>query len=255
MASDDVVVVTGAAGGLGRETVLALARRGASVLAVDLDEAGVERLAGDAEALAGTVVGHAADAASGPDVEAFMARAGEALGPVSAIFNNAAIEGPVAPIPDYPEDEYDRVMHVNAKSVWLGMKYGVPVLKDAGGGVILNTASTGGMMGWPALSGYVASKHAVVGMTRVVALENAGSGIRVNTICPGPMDTRMIWSIGEAMVPGDRPEQQKQLEATVPIGRLGQPAEVAAFATWLLTECPEYLTGAVLPIDGAQTSG
>lgn len=255
MEQSDVVIVTGAAGGLGRETVRALAGRGASVLAVDLSADGVEQLVAETTDLAGAVVAHRADAASAGDVEAFVARAGEELGPVTAIFNNAAIEGAVAPITEYSEAEYDRVMHVNAKSVWLGMKYGVPALQQSGGGVILNTASTGGMMGWPALSGYVASKHAVVGMTRVVALENAGSGIRVNTICPGPMDTRMIWSIGEVMAPGDRPEQQKQLEATVPIGRLGQPAEVASFATWLLLECPEYLTGAVLPIDGAQTTG
>ena len=84
---------------------------------------------------------------------------------------------------------------------------------------------------------------------------NAGTGLRVNALCPGPMDTRMIWALGETMAPGDRPEQRRQLEATVPVGRLGQPAEVASFAAWLLTECPGYLTGALLPIDGAQTAG
>jgi NAD(P)-dependent dehydrogenase (short-subunit alcohol dehydrogenase family) len=255
MAEGNVVVVTGAAGGLGSETVRALAKGGASVLAVDLAEEAVEQLAADTAGLAGQVVAHTADAADASDVEGFIARAGKELGPLTALFNNAAIEGAIAPITEYSEEEYDRVMHVNAKSVWLGMKYGIPALEKSGGGIILNTASTGGMVGWPGLSGYVASKHAVVGMTRVGALENAGNGIRVNTLCPGPMDTRMIWSIGEVMVPGDRAEQKKQLEATVPVGRLGQPAEVAAFATWLLTECPEYLTGAVLPIDGAQTTG
>lgn len=255
MAADNVVVVTGAAGGLGRETVRALAGRGASVLAVDLDGDALDELVTESAELDGAVIGQAADAANAADVEAFVARAIDELGGVTALFNNAAIEGPLAPITEYAEDEYDRVMHVNAKSVWLGMKYGVPALLERGGGIIVNTASTGGMMGWPALSGYVASKHAVVGMTRVVALENAGKGLRVNALCPGPMDTRMIWALGETMVPGDRAEQQRQLEATVPVGRLGQPAEVAQFAAWLLTECPGYLTGAVLPIDGAQTAG
>ena len=179
----------------------------------------------------------------------------ERFGRLDVLFNNAAIEGPIAPIEDYDEDEFDRVMRVNGRSVWLGMKHGLPALRASGGGSIVNTASTGGMMGWPAISGYVASKHAVVGMTRAVALENAGKGISVNCLCPGPMDTRMIWSIGEAMAPGDRAEQQRMLEATIPVGRLGRPEEVARFATFLLLDCPEYLTGAVLPIDGAQTAG
>jgi len=255
MPAEHIIVVTGAAGGLGRETVRTLAGRGASVLAVDLDADALDEVVASTRDLDGAVVGHAADAASASDVQAFIAHAVEEFGGLTALFNNAAIEGPLAPITEYCEDEYDRVMHVNAKGVWLGMKYGVPALLEHGGGIIINTASTGGMMGWPALSGYVASKHAVIGMTRVVALENAGSGLRVNALCPGPMDTRMIWALGETMVPGDRPEQQRQLEATVPVGRLGQPDEVAGFAAWLLTECPGYLTGAVLPIDGAQTAG
>ena len=255
MATDNVVVVTGAAGGLGRETVRELVSAGASVLAVDISQEGLDQVVAANTDLVGSVVGHAADTASAPDVQAFIARASEEFGGLTALFNNAAIEGPLAPITEYAEDEYDRVMHVNAKGVWLGMKYGVPALLEQGGGIIINTASTGGMMGWPALSGYVASKHAVIGMTRVVALENAGSGLRVNALSPGPMDTRMIWALGETMAPGDRPEQQRQLESTVPVGRLGQPAEVAKFAAWLLTECPGYLTGAVLPIDGAQTAG
>jgi NAD(P)-dependent dehydrogenase (short-subunit alcohol dehydrogenase family) len=146
-------------------------------------------------------------------------------------------------------------MRVNVRSVWLGMKHALPVLVEAGGGSIVNTASTGGLMGWPEISPYVGSKHAVVGLTRAVALETVGRGIRVNCLCPGPMDTRMIWSIGEAIAPGDRAEQQRLLEATIPLGRLGRPEEVASLATFLLLDCPEYLTGAVLPVDGAQTTG
>jgi NAD(P)-dependent dehydrogenase (short-subunit alcohol dehydrogenase family) len=95
----------------------------------------------------------------------------------------------------------------------------------------------------------------VVGLTRAVALENAGKGIRINCLCPGPMDTRMIWSLAESMAPGDRDEQQQLIEATIPIGRLGRPEEIASLATFLLLDCPEYLTGAILPVDGAQTSG
>jgi NAD(P)-dependent dehydrogenase (short-subunit alcohol dehydrogenase family) len=243
------VIVTGAAGGLGSAVVESLVERGANVVAVDLDPDGLERVAGD------NVVLHPADVTDAGAVEGFVGRALEQFGRLDAIFNNAAIEGLMAPITDYPDDEFERVMRVNVRSVWLGMKHALPALTEAGGGSIVNTASTGGLVGWPELAPYVGSKHAVVGMTRAVALETVGRGIRVNCLCPGPMDTRMIWSLGESMAPGDRPEQQRLLEATIPLGRLGRPAEVAALATFLLLDCPEYLTGAVLPVDGAQTTG
>lgn len=242
------IIVTGAAGGLGTRTVEALAERGASVLAVDLDPR-VEALAGRRVS---AVVADVTDALA---VRAYVDTAVERFGRLDAIFNNAATLGPIAPVQDYPEEALDRLLQINVKSVFLGMKYAVPALLASGGGAILNTASTGGMMGWPNISGYVSSKHAVVGLTRTVALEMAGKGVRVNCLCPGPMDTTMIWEVGEAMAPGDRSRQQELLEATIPIGRLGRPEEVASFAAWLLTEGPEYLTGAVLPVDGAQTTG
>jgi 3alpha(or 20beta)-hydroxysteroid dehydrogenase len=243
------VIVTGAAGGLGSATVQALAARGANVLAVDVDADGLESLAREA------VVPRQADVTDARAVADLVRTATERFGRLDAIFNNAAIEGRIAPITKYPDREFERVMRINVRSVWLGMKHALPALAAAGGGSILNTASTGGLMGWPELAPYVGSKHAVVGLTRAVALETAGRGIRVNCLCPGPMDTRMIWSIGEAMAPGNREEQQRLLEATIPLGRLGQPQEIAALATFLLLDCPEYLTGAVLPVDGAQTAG
>ncbi len=243
------IILTGAAGGLGSRTVEALAAAGAGVLAVDLDAAGLAPLAGD------RVVVHVADVTDSAAVKAMVDTAVGGFGRLDGIFNNAATLGPIAPVTDYPDDEFERVFRINARSVFLGMKHAVPALIASGGGAILNTASTGGMMGWPNLTGYVGSKHAVVGLTRTVALELAGKGVRVNCLCPGPMDTSMIWEVGEAMAPGDRVRQQELLEATVPVGRLGRPEEIASFVAWLLLEGPEYLTGAVLPIDGAQTSG
>jgi NAD(P)-dependent dehydrogenase (short-subunit alcohol dehydrogenase family) len=248
------VIVTGAAGGLGAATVKALAGRGASVLAVDLDAEALGQCVAAAGGGTGEVVAHVADVTDEASVAAFVQAAVDRFGALTALFNNAAIEGPIAEISEIDVDDYDRTMRVNVRSVFLGLKHAVPLLR-ATGGAVLNTASTGGMMGWPGISPYVASKHAVVGLTRAVALENAGKNVRVNVLCPGPMDTRMIWSIGETMAPGDRPEQQRLLEATIPVGRLGRPEEVASFATWLLLDGPEYLTGAVLPVAGAQTAG
>ena len=233
----------------------ALVARGAGVLAVDIDGDGLEPALEGASGGSGSAVAHVADVTDAASVAGAVRAALERFGRLDGIFNNAAVEGRIAPIVDYPDEEFERVFRVNVRSVWLGMKHALPALLASGGGAILNTASTGGLMGWPEISPYVGSKHAVVGLTRAVALETAGRGVRVNVLCPGPMDTRMIWAIGEAMAPGDRAEQERLLASTVPVGRLGRPEEVAAFAAWILHDGPEYLTGAVLPIDGAQTTG
>lgn len=245
-------VVTGAGGGLGSAVVESLARQGARVLAVDIDGEAVRCAA---ESAGRDVVPHEADVADDNAVRDMVAAAVERFGGLDGIHNNAATLGPSASIADYPTDVFERVFHINVLSVFLGMKHAIPAIRASGGGAVLNTASTGGVMGWPDLSGYVASKHAVVGLTRTVALELAGTGVRVNALCPGPMDTSMIWDVAEAMAPGDRESQQRQIEATIPIGRLGQPQEVASVAAWLLLHGPEYLTGAVIPVDGAQTAG
>ncbi len=248
-----VVVVTGAAGGLGAATVDQLTARGADVVAVDLDADALHTAV--AAATAPTLVRAVlADVTEEQAVSDLIAETVRTHGRLDAIFNNAAIEGPIGAIETITAEDYERTMRVNVRSVFLGLKHAIPHLRESRG-VALNTASTGGLMGWPGISPYVASKHAVVGLTRAVALETAGSGVRVNVLCPGPMDTRMIWAIGEAIRPGDRAEQRRQFEATIPVGRLGRPAEVASFATWLLLDGPEYMTGAVLPIDGAQTTG
>lgn len=242
------ILVTGAAGGLGSATVARLAAAGARILAVDLDPA-VERLATE------QVVPHIADVTDASSVHGAVEAAVARFGRLDGIFNNAAILGPISPVQDYPEDAFERLLRINVLGVFLGMKYAVPALLATGGGAIVNTASTGGMMGWPNIAGYVGSKHAVIGLTRTVALELAGKGVRVNALCPGPMDTSMIWEVGEAMAPGDRTRQGELLAGTIPLGRLGRPEEVASLAAWLLLEGPEYLTGAVLPVDGAQTTG
>lgn len=248
-------IVTGAAGGLGAATVEALAARGASVFAVDLDAEGLERMLASARRDGVELDSMRADVSEPEEVRRFVHAAKERFGRLDGIFNNAAVEGAIAPITEYPYEQFERVMKINVWSVWLGTKEAIPLLLENGGGAIVNTASTGGMMGWPQLSGYIASKHAVIGITRTVALELAGRGIRCNAISPGPMDTRMITGIADAMAGGDREEAARVIAGTIPVGRLGRPEEVAGVVAWLLTEGPEYLTGAVIPVDGAQTAG
>jgi NAD(P)-dependent dehydrogenase (short-subunit alcohol dehydrogenase family) len=251
----DAVIITGAAGGIGRSTVAILASRGVSVLAVDLDVDAVESLAESCRVGGGDVIACPADVANEEDVVRFVRFALARWGRLSAIFNNAAVEGPVQPIKEYPSDEFDRVVRVNVKGTWLGMKHALPALRQSGGGTILNTASTASLMGWPNLSGYIASKHAVIGLTRAVAMECAHEGICVNAICPGPTDTRMIWSIGDAVSGGDRAKARRLQEGNVPAGRIASPGEIAKLAAWLLMDSPQFLTGAAIPVDGGQTAG
>jgi NAD(P)-dependent dehydrogenase (short-subunit alcohol dehydrogenase family) len=247
--------VTGAGGGIGFATVERLAGREVNVLAVDMNADGAARAADAAKRTGGDVVAYRADVSDRRAVEDMVRAARERWGSLNGLFNNAAIEGPILPVTAYSEEDFDCLFRTNVKSVWLGMKYAIPALLEGGGGAILNTASTAGVLGWPRMSGYVSSKHAVVGLTRAVAMECAGLGVRVNAICPGPTDTRMIWSIGEAFAPGDPAKARRLQELNIPIGRLGRPAEIASVAVWLLLDAPEYLTGAVLPADGGQTAG
>mgnify|MGYP001160721714 CR=1 FL=1 len=249
-----VIIVTGAGGGIGSATSKLLAAKGVNVVAVDVV---VEHIPSSplAENGTGTIVPLRADLGDTNEVQAAIHFVMERWGRIDGVFNNAAIEGPIVSIGSYSETEFDRVFRTNLKGVWLVMKHAIPALQANGGGSIVNTASTAGLMGWPNMSGYVASKHAVIGLTRAAAMECTAHGIRVNAICPGPTDTRMIWSIGEATAPGDPEKARRLQEVNVPLARLAQPDEIGRLAAWLLLESPPYLTGAVIPIDGGQTSG
>ena len=240
--------MTGAAGGIGAATVGALAKRGARVLAVDLDADGL------AELVAGvgpSVVAHRADVADEGDAAAMIATAVREFGRLDGLFNNAGIIGVRAPVVDYPADDFDRVYRTNVRGVFLGMKYGIPAMVASGGGAILNAASTGAMVGASNMAGYISSKHAVLGLTRTAALEVARLGITVNAMAPGTVDTPMVQPFFAGLSPE---EAEKRLLGVTPTGRIAQPSEIAAVATWLLLDRPTYLTGAVIPVDGAQTA-
>jgi NAD(P)-dependent dehydrogenase (short-subunit alcohol dehydrogenase family) len=251
MTDGRVAIVTGGAGGIGRAASLALAARGASVLVVDLDEAGAEATAAAVTEAGGAASALRADVTDPDSVAGYVAECESRYGGVDAFFNNAAYEGAIAEIPEYPVEEWDRTMAVNVRGVFLGLKHVIPAMRRRGGGSILNVSSQAGLRGVPNLSAYSASKHAVIGLTRGAALEVAADSIRVNAVCPGPTDTRMMRDI-EEVVRGQGGDPSGFVER-IPVGRYGRPEEIAELVGWVLLEAPPFLTGAVLPIDGGMT--
>jgi NAD(P)-dependent dehydrogenase (short-subunit alcohol dehydrogenase family) len=236
-------IVTGAAGDIGQAVARLLAAGGATVLAVDVDAAKLELAGGDG----GNVHPHVADVSDSDAVRGYVDAARElGGGSIDAFFNNAGIEGPVARIDEYPEEAFDRVCAVNLRGVFLGLRHVAPHMPA--GGSIVNTASTGGLVGFPGGGAYVATKHAVVGLTRVAALDLAAQGVRVNAICPGPVAGRMTRSLEDQIgVPG-------VLLQNVPLGRFAEPSDVAGLVAFVLSDAAGHVTGAALPVDGGQTA-
>jgi NAD(P)-dependent dehydrogenase (short-subunit alcohol dehydrogenase family) len=244
-------IVTGAAGNIGRAVARRLASDGAAVLVVDLDDAGVRKTQAVIEGDGGTVRAFAADVTDPEAVRAYVKEA-KRMGTnrVDVFFNNAGIEGPVAPLDEYAESAFDQVLAVNVRGVFLGLRYVAPAM--SAGGAIVNTASTAGVVGFAGLSGYVASKHAVVGLTRSAALDFARRGVRVNAICPGPVEGRMMTSLEDAV---DPESGRAAFLATVPLGRYAAPEEMANTVTFLLSDEARFATGAIFAVDGGQTTG
>ncbi len=247
-----IAVITGGAAGIGLATARLFVAEGARVLLVDVQRAQLD--AAVAELGAGSASAFVADVSDPAQVQAYVQAAVERYGRIDVFFNNAGIEGSVNSIVDYPLEEYERVMAVNVRGVWLGLKYVIPVMAQGGGGSIVITSSLGGLKGMPRLSPYIAAKHAVVGIMRSAALECAPLNIRVNTINPSPIATPMIASLEQQWSPNAPDKMKARFEAGVPLHRYGTPEEVARLVLFLGSEDSSYCTGTTFPIDGGMSA-
>ena len=248
---DKIALITGAGSGIGRATSLVMAREGATLVVSDINaEGGEETLSAVKDLGADGIFVHA-DVSKSDDVQALIAQAVQTYGRLDCAYNNAGIEGYMAGrLHEYPEDTWDRLIDINLKGVWLCLKHEIPQMLQQGGGAIVNTASAAGLVGSRRLSAYVASKHAVVGLTKAAALEYAADGVRVNAVCPGIIDTPMV----QRLIGGREADYEATIPARQPIGRLGTPAEIAESVAWLCSDAASLVTGLAMAVDGGFTA-
>ncbi|MFW6093078.1 MAG: SDR family NAD(P)-dependent oxidoreductase [Pseudomonadota bacterium] len=247
-----VAIITGAAGGIGRAAAALFAAEGASVLLTDTDEAALEEAVA---AIGGDRVSHmVADVTRLEDNQAMVRRATERYGGVDVLLVNAGIEGDVKPITEYDEARFDQVLAVNVKGTFLGLKAAIPAMQARGGGSIVITSSVAGVQGAPGVSAYVTSKHAVIGLMRSAAKECAAMNIRVNTVNPSPVETRMMRSLEEGMVPGSAEQAKQAITAGIPLNRYGTPEEIASVMLFLASDESAWVTGSVYMADGGNTA-
>ncbi len=254
-----IALITGGAGGIGQAAARRFTAEGAKVVLVDLDESALQSVVQSiGEDMASYAV---ADVTQPEQVQSYVNAAVERWGGVDIYLANAGIEGTLSSIPEYPIDIFDRVMAVNVRGVWLGLKYVIPVMRNRGGGSIVITSSTAGIGGSAGISAYVTSKHAVIGMMRTAALECAPLGIRVNTVNPSPIETRMMRSLEEmrAATADDSAVTlehiKRSFEARIPLQRYGNPEEVANMMLFLASDESSFCTGGVYMVDGGRSAG
>ena len=238
-----VAIITGGSSGIGRATALAFAKKGAKIVIVDWHESPetMESLTNlDAEAIF-----IKCDVSKSADVKAMVKKTIATFGQLDYAFNNAGIEGDSAPTADCTEENWDKTIAINLKGIWLCMQHEIPEMLKQGKGTIVNCSSVAGLVGFKGLPAYVASKHGVIGLTKTAALEYAEQGIRVNAICPGVIQTPMM-----DRLTGKKKEAIEQFTALEPVGRMGQPEEIANAVVWMCSDEASFVTGHAMAVDG-----
>ena len=247
--TEKVVIVTGGGSGIGRATALEFARQGAKVVVAGRREKEGRETVALIKRAGGEALFVQADVSREEDVRALVDRAVSTFGRLDAAFNNAGTEGKIGPLVEQNTDNFDSVMNTNVKGVYLSMKYEIPQMIKNGGGSIVNNASVAALVGFPGASIYVASKHAVLGLTRTAALEVAKQGVRINAVSPAGIETEMVsrWTGGDE-------QTKKQFAALHPVGRIGKPEEIASAVVWLASDASSFVTGQSLTVDGGFTA-
>ena len=250
-----VALITGAGNGIGRAAAMGFAARGAKVVIVDKDGAAAEATAGSIRQQGGDALAVTADVTRSADVQAYVKATLDKYGKIDCFFNNAGIEGKVQPTHEYDEALFDQVIGVNVKGVFLGLRHVIPAMLKQGGGAIVNTASVAGLNASPGMSAYVASKHAVIGLTKTAATEVSRQGVRVNAVCPGPVDTRMIHSLEAMLDPANPKSVEQKYQASIPSGRYSTVDEIANMVLFLCSDLASNTTGGQFVVDGGRSSG
>ena len=243
-----VALVTGAGSGIGLATAKAFAEAGASVVLADRHEETVRAAAEDLVAAGLKALAIRCDVTRAEEVKAALDQAISRFGRLDFAFNNAGVEQPVMATADLTEEEWDRIVNVNLRAVFLCMKFQIPLLQKQGGGVIVNTSSGAGVKGFRGQAAYAAAKHGVIGLTRSAALDYAGQNIRVNAVCPGIIETPMM-----GRFTGGTTQGREAVIAQEPVGRMGKPEEIAATVLWLCSDLAGFVVGAAIVVDGGQT--
>jgi NAD(P)-dependent dehydrogenase (short-subunit alcohol dehydrogenase family) len=249
MLDGKAALVTGASSGIGRAAALAMAREGARILVADMTEAGGNETVELIRKAGGEAVFAKINVAQPSDAAAMVTAAVKAFGRLDCAFNNAGVSGKIARTAEDTEENFDHIMAVNLRGVWLCMKYEIQQMLTQGGGAIVNTASAAGLVGSHGMPAYTASKHGVIGLTKTAALEYARAKVRVNAVCPGGIDTAMV-----AGMVASHPRLKDVLVGVEPVARMGQPSEIGEAVTWLLSDYASFVTGCSLPVDGGMTA-